>query len=83
MWRFNPEERAEKRYQSIGVCVGHTEPVSAVGFPRRGNSFVITGSHDRTVKLWDLPDGGGLMLFLVFLEVGHMLIFGCREDTSG
>ncbi|KAJ3036388.1 Transducin (beta)-like 3, partial [Rhizophlyctis rosea] len=59
VWRFDPdEESGEGIWKSVGVCVGHTEPVSAVGFPRKTNGWVVTGSHDRTVKLWEVPDGG-------------------------
>ncbi|KAI8816854.1 WD40-repeat-containing domain protein [Fimicolochytrium jonesii] len=57
VWRFNAdeEENADNRCVKVGTCVGHTEPVSAVAFPRKSNGFVITGSHDRTIKVWDIP----------------------------
>ncbi|KAJ3300782.1 Transducin (beta)-like 3 [Borealophlyctis nickersoniae] len=60
VWQFRPDAEAENRYKQIGVCVGHTEPVGAVAFPRKSSNFVITASHDRTIKLWDLPGAAQL-----------------------
>ncbi|KAJ3163633.1 Transducin (beta)-like 3 [Geranomyces michiganensis] len=57
VWKFRPEATdPAERYIQVGTCVGHTEPVSAVAFPRKSSSTVITGSYDRTIKVWDLPD---------------------------
>ncbi|KAI8065236.1 WD40-repeat-containing domain protein [Gongronella butleri] len=47
---------AEQRYMCVGQCVGHTESVSAVGFARKSNQFMITGGSDRTIKYWNLRD---------------------------
>jgi U3 small nucleolar RNA-associated protein 13 len=33
---------------------GHTSSVSSVCFSKHANTFAITASHDRTIKLWDL-----------------------------
>ncbi|TPX56305.1 hypothetical protein PhCBS80983_g04618 [Powellomyces hirtus] len=56
VWKFRRDETPENRYVQIGTCVGHTEPVSAVAFPRKSQNTVITGSYDRTIKVWDIPD---------------------------
>ncbi|KAJ3168523.1 Transducin (beta)-like 3 [Geranomyces variabilis] len=57
VWKFRPEATdPAERYIQVGTCVGHTEPISAVAFPRKSSSTVITGSYDRTIKVWDLPD---------------------------
>ncbi|TPX70250.1 hypothetical protein SpCBS45565_g01894 [Spizellomyces sp. 'palustris'] len=56
IWRFLPDEEPSKRYQQIGLGVGHTEPVSTVAFGRKSSRFVLSGSHDRTIKVWDIPD---------------------------
>ena len=40
-----------------GIAEGHTESVGAVGASRKPSDslqFMITGSQDRTIKLWDL-----------------------------
>jgi U3 small nucleolar RNA-associated protein 13 len=51
------------RFQKIGECSGHTETVSAVAFSQKTTSFVITGSQDMTIKLWDLePLNGSFFL---------------------
>jgi U3 small nucleolar RNA-associated protein 13 len=44
--------------ECVMVCVGHTQPVGAVGFARKalsydaGSAFVFSGSEDRTLKRW-------------------------------
>ncbi|KAJ3077749.1 Transducin (beta)-like 3, partial [Quaeritorhiza haematococci] len=43
-------------FKCVGVCVGHTEAVGAIGIgPKTGRVFV-TGSQDRTVKVWDISN---------------------------
>ncbi|KAJ1672564.1 U3 small nucleolar RNA-associated protein, partial [Spiromyces aspiralis] len=44
-----------RRVVCVAEAVGHTEAVGAVRLARKpGCNFMITGSQDRTVKLWDL-----------------------------
>lgn len=42
------------KFKIAGRCIGHTETVSATAFSHRNPAFVITASHDSTLKLWDL-----------------------------
>lgn len=48
-------------WSCVAVAEGHTESVGALAFARRpiasgesGASFLVTGSQDRTAKVWDL-----------------------------
>ncbi|GAN02172.1 conserved hypothetical protein [Mucor ambiguus] len=57
LWKIdldNPDHK--ERFKSAGVCIGHTESVGAVALSRKSNSFMITGSQDRTIKYWNLRD---------------------------
>ena len=40
--------------QCLAMARGHMGAVSAVGLGRKGCSFMVSGSSDRTVKLWGL-----------------------------
>ncbi|KAJ1330692.1 hypothetical protein BSLG_009144 [Batrachochytrium salamandrivorans] len=56
VWKVDLSANSAERYTQIGTCVGHTEPVTAVSasFPGAAKQFVVTGSQDRTIKLWDI-----------------------------
>ncbi|KAI7907602.1 WD40-repeat-containing domain protein [Cokeromyces recurvatus] len=57
LWKIDlKSENKEDRFKSAGVCIGHTESVGAVALSRKSNSFMITGSQDRTIKYWNLRD---------------------------
>lgn len=45
---------AKDGYKNIGSCVGHTSAVSAVGMSKLSNKWILSASHDRTLKLWDI-----------------------------
>jgi U3 small nucleolar RNA-associated protein 13 len=40
--------------KSVALCEGHTEAVGALALAKLSNDFLITGSKDKTIKLWDL-----------------------------
>ncbi len=44
--------------ECVAVCEGHVEAVGAVVFTRRGG-MLISGSKDKTMKLWKLGELGG------------------------
>ncbi|KAI7894430.1 WD40-repeat-containing domain protein [Mucor mucedo] len=57
IWKIDLEnEDQNERFKSAGVCIGHTESVGAVALSRKSNTFMITGSQDRTIKYWNLRD---------------------------
>lgn len=57
IWKIDLENEDHKeRFKSAGVCVGHAESVGAVALSRKSNTFMITGSQDRTIKYWNLRD---------------------------
>lgn len=49
--RFRPEKH--RPWKLLKVIVGHTGWVRSVTVDP-ANSFFVTGSHDRTIKFWDL-----------------------------
>ncbi|KZT57066.1 WD40 repeat-like protein [Calocera cornea HHB12733] len=48
----------EAEWRCVALCEGHTESVGALALsrtpPTAGAGFMLTGSQDRTIKLWDL-----------------------------
>ncbi len=52
LWQFD----SKTPLTLASSLLGHTGPVSAVGFSKQSNKFVITASEDRTIKLWLLDD---------------------------
>ena len=51
---------------TTGICTstlsGHTKPVKSLAFSSDGTSLV-SGSHDKTIKLWDIQTGGVVRTF--------------------
>ena len=41
---------------SLFISQGHTEAVTSVSFSPKGD-FIVSGSHDNTVKVWSTLDG--------------------------
>ncbi|KAJ3186655.1 Transducin (beta)-like 3 [Gaertneriomyces sp. JEL0708] len=60
VWKFNPtppeDSETYSAVQLLGTAAGHTEPVSTVAWPMKTSSWFVTGSLDRTVKVWDIPE---------------------------
>ncbi|PVG01825.1 U3 small nucleolar RNA-associated protein [Serendipita vermifera] len=58
VWSPVRKEGKTFRWECISVGEGHVESVGALAMSRKasgsGLSFLITGSQDRTIKLWDL-----------------------------
>lgn len=54
-----PIEGIDDRWGCIGIGEGHAESVGAVSMFKSSTTssrFIVTGSQDRTIKLWDLSD---------------------------
>jgi U3 small nucleolar RNA-associated protein 13 len=51
--RFACSYSPSSRYSLAARMSGHTEGVGTVAFARKSNAFVVSGSHDKTLKLWD------------------------------
>lgn len=49
-------------YQCVAICEGHAESVGAIAMSRKTEEdapqFMITGSQDRTIKMWDIGGVG-------------------------
>nr|KAJ3414557.1 Transducin (beta)-like 3 [Polyrhizophydium stewartii] len=83
VWLANPEaENAKDRFTQLASCIGHTEPVTAVALSRvpagistpaaaAAKAFVVTGSKDRTIKVWDVGKRDGQKLKARYAFVAH------------
>ncbi|KAJ1963994.1 U3 small nucleolar RNA-associated protein, partial [Dipsacomyces acuminosporus] len=55
IWVVNMKAPTHKRVVCVASAIGHTESVGAICLAQgQGCPFMITGSEDRTVKMWDL-----------------------------
>ncbi|KAJ1900041.1 U3 small nucleolar RNA-associated protein [Kickxella alabastrina] len=55
VWVVNMSAPANRRVTCVATALGHTKAVGAVCLAQgSGCPFMITGSEDRTVKMWDL-----------------------------
>jgi WD40 repeat protein len=68
----------------VAVLSGHTGSVTSLGFSSDG-TFLFSGSHDQTLKLWDIQTGG-----VVRTLYGHTnwvlsisISFNCKTIASG
>ncbi|KAH3860700.1 transducin beta-like protein 3 [Dreissena polymorpha] len=52
LWKVNPEC---KQITCLAVGQGHTNAVGALALARAKGKFLVTGSEDCTLKLWNLP----------------------------
>ncbi|KAL3875489.1 hypothetical protein ACJMK2_033435 [Sinanodonta woodiana] len=70
LWQFNEENNS---ISCIAVGQGHTHAVLSVSFSKVKPSFVVSGSQDCTLKLWDVSfdaDPAG-MLHARYTEKAH------------
>ncbi|KAJ2249516.1 U3 small nucleolar RNA-associated protein, partial [Coemansia sp. RSA 454] len=55
IWAINMKAPVNHRVTCVAVAVGHTKAVGAVAMAQGSDAlFMVTGSEDRTVKVWDL-----------------------------
>ena len=69
VWYLDAKKGGQKEAKCIGVFTGHTQSVATVAFSRKcdfvkllkdkvrtqkPNAFVVSGSQDNTIKIWDL-----------------------------
>ncbi|XP_032834500.2 transducin beta-like protein 3 isoform X1 [Petromyzon marinus] len=50
-------EEASGHVRCVAVATGHAHAVGAVAWSRLKDGFLVSGSQDCTLKLWDLPKG--------------------------
>ncbi|KAI3856049.1 hypothetical protein MKX03_009590, partial [Papaver bracteatum] len=59
--------RLWEKSSCIGIGTGHMGSVGAVAFSKKKNNFIVSGSSDRTLKVWSfdgLQDNGSEIMNL-------------------
>eukprot|EP00124_Ichthyophonus_hoferi_P004237 Ihof_evm1s443 gene=Ihof_evmTU1s443 len=56
LWRCVKDDEGNVSFPCLAIGTGHTEGVGAVAFSKKAPNFVVSGSQDRTVKLWSTAD---------------------------
>ncbi|PIA19057.1 WD40 repeat-like protein [Coemansia reversa NRRL 1564] len=55
IWAVNMNAMPSQRIVCVAVAIGHNKAVGAVSLSHNSDSlFMVSGSEDRTVKMWDL-----------------------------
>ena len=73
----------------ISILSGHTDCVGSIVFSSDG-TFLVSGSYDRTVKLWDFQTGGVVKtfyghnneVFSVSISVDHTVVASGSSDHT-
>src|SRR5215831_1957021 len=82
------EANAARHPVVVAAAIGHFDWVNSVAFSRDGR-LILTGSRDRTVRLWDLPTGALIRTFedpdvvnsVAFAPDGRRLLSGGDDGT--
>jgi U3 small nucleolar RNA-associated protein 13 len=56
IWKVNVGGDGRPKVHSLAQLIGHSEAIGTVAFSRKSNAFAISGSKDRTIKIWPLPE---------------------------
>ncbi|PSB43226.1 hypothetical protein C7B80_24915 [Cyanosarcina cf. burmensis CCALA 770] len=84
-----PEVEPNFDKDSVKSLIGHSEWIRAIAFSPDGK-YLISGSNDRTVRLWDLQTGQLIRLlkghkervkYLRVSEDGNLIISGSADST--
>ncbi|KAL3849820.1 hypothetical protein ACJIZ3_011702 [Penstemon smallii] len=78
-----PKNPVNGAHEIHSFCLGHTEFVSClafVSFKDYPNGFLVSGSGDSTVRLWDYASGSLLDTCDVGAEAGNLHSNGKQED---
>ncbi|CAN6903285.1 unnamed protein product [Brassica oleracea] len=70
-----PEEPLQGAHEIQSFCLGHTEFVTCIAFvssPELTQSYLMSGSGDSTVRLWDIASGSLLDTCEVSTVAGHL-----------
>ncbi|RID49075.1 hypothetical protein BRARA_I05540 [Brassica rapa] len=70
-----PEEPLQGAHEIQSFCLGHTEFVTCIAFvssPELTQSYLMSGSGDSTVRLWDITSGSLLDTCEVSTVAGHL-----------
>ena len=71
-----PEEEPNFEKDSIESLIGHSDWIRAIAFSTNGK-YLVSGSNDRTVRLWDLQTGQ-----LIRLLKGHKQRVKCIQISE-
>ncbi|KAK3193752.1 hypothetical protein Dsin_025062 [Dipteronia sinensis] len=80
-----PKKPLDGAHEIQSFCLGHTEFVSCLAFVITldyPQGFLVSGSGDSTVRLWDITSGSLLDTCEVAAKVGHLESNGSDEGYS-
>ncbi|CAK9151096.1 unnamed protein product [Ilex paraguariensis] len=78
-----PKKPLDGAHEIQSFCLGHTEFVSCLAFVYSSDcpeGFLVSGSGDSTVRLWDLTSGSLLDIFEVGAEAGLVQSNGTEQE---
>ncbi|XP_031253063.1 tRNA (guanine-N(7)-)-methyltransferase non-catalytic subunit wdr4-like [Pistacia vera] len=80
-----PKKPLDGAHEIQSFCLGHTEFVSCLTFIctlEYPQGFLVSGSGDSTVRLWDITSGSLLDTCEVGVKAGHLVSEGSGEGHS-